>query len=79
MPIRNGPADRVGTAVLFGTAHPNNYTLDTVLSWVLGNTSAKCNAVHCVPVWKGADRLQLSGEALTQTTSHSTLHLGPQQ
>ncbi len=24
------------------TAHPNNFTLDTTLPWVLGNTPAKC-------------------------------------
>ncbi len=43
--VRNGPIAWPPVLLLAAfsrTAHPNNFTLDTALPWVLSNTPAKC-------------------------------------
>ncbi len=45
-PVRNGPTAWPPVLLLAAfsrTAHPNDFTLDTALLWVLSNTPAKCD------------------------------------
>ncbi len=42
MPVRNEPIAWPPVLQLSLTAHPNNFTLNSALPWVLSNTPAKC-------------------------------------